>query len=471
LSVRPYDEIQVAESSTPNAPPIGETLLRKYRLDELVGEGGMGWVFKATHLHLGKRVAVKMMTPASLEQKSLVDRFFREARAVALVKSPHVCEVYDVDRTKAGLPFIVMEWLDGKALDAKAKENPSIPAGEKVWWAVEACFGLAAVHAAGLIHRDIKPANLMLVKTSEGARVKLVDFGVVRSMESNEMDLTGDAAIGTLKYMSPEQLVDSRGVDAKADIWALGVTLYRLLTGRLPFSPTSTSEYMRAVMHSMPEPLYPNAPGISEELSKVVMWALERAPEHRPKTALAWAEALAAFAEPPSDAAATTLIPRSQVPKDSRETLLMMAPVSNLRPAPIEPTKSEISIEEDLSEIVPSKKKLYLGLGFGALAIVAGVSVVFFPKAKEEKAQPSVNTTKVVPKDDVQPVAFTDAGMPANVVVSPPVVDSGVLAEVVLDAGMAKDEPTKIVRKKVTPIKIEKTVDEKKKEPDNPDRL
>jgi hypothetical protein len=120
---------------------------------------------------------------------------------------------------------------------------------------------------------------------------------------------------------------------------------------------------------------------------------------------------------------------------------------------------------------VPSKKKLYLGLGFGALAIVAGVSVVFFPKAKEEKAQPSVNTTKVVPKDDVQPVAFTDAGMPANVVVSPPVVDSGVLAEVVLDAGMAKDEPTKIVRKKVTPIKIEKTVDEKKKEPDNPDRL
>jgi serine/threonine protein kinase len=450
---RAFVREQNALAENPNTPPIGEILLRKYRLDELVGQGGMGWVFKATHLHLGKRVAVKMMTPESLLQPKLSERFFREARAVASIKSPHVCEVYDVDKTKAGLPFIVMEWLEGQALDVFARDNPTLSLSEKVWWGVEACFGLAAVHAAGLVHRDIKPANLMLVKTSEGARVKLVDFGVARTTESSEMDLTGDSAIGTLKYMSPEQLVDSKSVDGRADIWALGVTLYRLLSGRLPFTPSSTSEYMRAVMHDLPEPLFPSLPGIPEGLSKAIMWSLERDQRQRPPDALKWAEALAPFATPPSDAAPTKL----------NHPRINMGEIDLSHTAVLPPFVPDDAIQIDIVEEAPSQRPI-LGWVIAVLALAAGLFL--FTLWRREPASAQAHPV------DVADAGFRDVGSIDAGIALPPELPTQIPPQTVVSpsgaGGGGRSGEVKTPKKK--PPK-QKAVDVKPEEPQNPDRL
>ncbi|APR80182.1 Serine/threonine-protein kinase pkn3 [Minicystis rosea] len=216
----------------------GEIFAGKYRVEEVLGRGGMGIVLGARHTHLDEPVAIKVLLPSLRDTPGVIDRFLREARAAAKIKSEHVVRVTDVDTLPSGVPFIVMERLDGMDLAELCKQRQTLEIEEVVRYVVDACDAVAEAHARGIVHRDIKPANLFLARQPDGSTtVKVLDFGISKlSSETGEHVVTAaDQALGSPSYMSPEQMRSARDVDARTDIWALGAVLFRLLTGKTPF--------------------------------------------------------------------------------------------------------------------------------------------------------------------------------------------------------------------------------------------
>lgn len=262
----------------------GDTLAGKYRVDTVLGSGGMGIVLRATHLSLKDRVALKVLHKGASEEAA--ERFFREAQNAARIKSPHVGRVLDVGRLDSGSPYIVMEYLEGRDLGRVLRDRGPLPVADAVDYVLQTCEALAAAHALGVIHRDIKPSNLFLSRDADGGPlVKVVDFGVSKQTRASDYSsLTGvQTAIGTPSYMSPEQLRSSKSVDARADLWSLGVVLYELLTGRLPFDADSLAGLVALLI----DPIA-TAPRVGEhradvpdELQAIVARCLEKDPERR----------------------------------------------------------------------------------------------------------------------------------------------------------------------------------------------
>ncbi|HET6333378.1 MAG TPA: protein kinase [Polyangiales bacterium] len=240
------------------SPPavIGDVIADKYSVERIVGEGGMGVVYAARHLELDQRVAIKFLLPEIAQQGMAAERFRREARAAARIRGEHVCRVLDVG-TLRGIPYMVMEYLDGRDLANELERRGRLPPEEAVGYVLEACDAVAEAHAAGIVHRDIKPANLFLATRSDGSRhVKVLDFGVSKSLvdsSSGQHALTvTSSVVGSPLYMSPEQLDSARDVDRRTDIWALGVVLFEFLTGRTPFSGDSIPQLVNSVLHDLP---------------------------------------------------------------------------------------------------------------------------------------------------------------------------------------------------------------------------
>jgi serine/threonine-protein kinase len=240
--------------STPAA--IGDVIADKYSVERVVGEGGMGVVYAARHLELDQKVAIKFLLPEIAQQGMAAERFRREARAAARIRGEHVCRVLDVG-TLRGIPYMVMEYLEGRDLANELERRGRLPPEEAVGYVLEACDAISEAHAAGIVHRDIKPANLFLATRSDGSRhVKVLDFGVSKSLvdsNSGQHALTvTSSVVGSPLYMSPEQLDSARDVDRRTDIWAIGVVMYELLTGRTPFSGDSIPQLVNAVLHDQP---------------------------------------------------------------------------------------------------------------------------------------------------------------------------------------------------------------------------
>ncbi len=238
-------------------PDIGQTLGGKYEIVRLLGEGGMAVVFEANHQRLHQRVAIKLLAPELARDAELVTRFEREARAVARLNTKHVVRVTDVDVSSDGLPYMVMEFLDGRDLDAELQARRQLPVDESVDIIVQACSGMLEAHAIGIIHRDLKPANLFLAKEGEGPEsariVKILDFGISKMIgESSRLTIAG-AVIGTVLYMSPEQVRAESSVDVRADVWSLGVILFELLAGRAPFEGSSAQIAAKIVSTDAPD--------------------------------------------------------------------------------------------------------------------------------------------------------------------------------------------------------------------------
>jgi serine/threonine protein kinase len=266
----------------------GDVVAGKYEINDLIGTGGMGFVFSATHVELGEKVALKFLRPECTTNEELVGRFAREARASVKIKSEYVARVFDVGQLPDGAPFIVMEYLEGKDLFEVVREQGPLSIKLAVEYVMQACEALAVAHASGVVHRDIKPENLFLTQRAQGMDiVKVLDFGI------SKVALTGSAfehkmplvqtmmPMGSPVYMSPEQIRASKDIDARTDIWSLGCVLYELLTGTAAFDAPSLTQLSATILESSAPPLRALCPNAPLELEAVILRCLEKGPARR----------------------------------------------------------------------------------------------------------------------------------------------------------------------------------------------
>ncbi|MBI4956150.1 MAG: serine/threonine protein kinase [Myxococcales bacterium] len=262
----------------------GEVLDGKYRIVRMVGEGGMGSVYQGENVRIKRTVAIKVLHSSVAEKRDVVQRFEREAQAAGRIGSEHIVEVLDLGNLPTGERFMVMEFLDGESLSDRIKSRRRMSPEEMVPLLVQALEGLAAAHDAGIIHRDLKPDNIYLLKNKGGRKdfVKLLDFGVSKfSALDNEMSMTRTGAVmGTPYYMSPEQAKGGK-IDARSDLYAIGVVMYQMVTGRVPFNAGSFNELLFKIALETPEPLDQILPDLDRNFAAIITRAMAREQDDR----------------------------------------------------------------------------------------------------------------------------------------------------------------------------------------------
>ncbi|MBS2018746.1 MAG: serine/threonine protein kinase [Deltaproteobacteria bacterium] len=309
----------------------GDVVLGRYVIERAIAEGGMGRVVSARHLELDTGVAIKLLKRDKYDARD-VQRFRREARAAAHLRSEHVVRVLDVGVLDGDRPCIVMELVDGIDLGTKLETEGPLALEVAVGYVIQACEGLAEAHRLGIVHRDLKPSNLLLTSRPDGSELlKISDFGIAKWASGPASSLTTTADfLGSPKYMSPEQVREASDVDARADIWSLGVTLYQLVTGRLPFEAYTTAGVLVAITADEPVAPSVHVPSLDRGLEAVILRCLSKKPEGRPESTEALVEALLPFA----GVAGERALPR--IASTLRNPRLVLQPsASQRRPAPI----------------------------------------------------------------------------------------------------------------------------------------
>ncbi|MGD0527528.1 MAG: serine/threonine-protein kinase, partial [Polyangiaceae bacterium] len=287
---------------------VGAVLDGKFEIEKALASGAGGDVYEAMHLGLATRVAVKVLRPGIPETADIRrKRFTREARVAARLKSDHVVRIYDIVAPAEGPTYIVMELLQGETLADRVRRAGPLPVTEAVDFVLQATKPLAQMHEEGIVHRDVKPSNLFLARDADGKeRIKLLDFGVAAFQQPvfqppvvqpagarADSSLTlSEVVVGTPRYMAPEQVKASKQVDARADVWALGVTLYELLAGTPPFDGQTVLAVLNQIERQEPKRLSEVRPEIPAALADVVHACLAKDPGGRPASARSLADAL-----------------------------------------------------------------------------------------------------------------------------------------------------------------------------------
>ncbi|MBV9945584.1 MAG: protein kinase [Myxococcales bacterium] len=389
----------------------GQILAGKYRVERVLGAGGMGIVVAAHHLGLDTRVAVKLLLPEMMGQPEVVARFAREARAAARITSEHVARVFDVGALEDGAPYIVMEFLEGSDLRQWLEQRGPLPIPQAVDFVMQACEAVAEAHGLGIVHRDLKPANLFCVPRSDGSVcIKVLDFGISKlagggSLAGFAMTSTS-AVMGTPFYMSPEQMESARTVDGRSDIWALGIILFELLTGGVPFTGETLPEVcVKIATHTPPSPRERRG-DVPPELDAVILRCLEKDRNKRFANVAEFSAALAAVLLPAA-ALAVTGIANSGVPVLSSARLRRVGPITpvpggpvpaGLAQLPLAPTSFGAASRESLGPLgntkhpVPRKATAVIGIASGAVALVV-VAVAIFVAVRP--ASPGAQTVTV----------------------------------------------------------------------------
>jgi serine/threonine-protein kinase len=266
-------------TTTTKALELGTTMAGKYRLDALLGSGGMGFVYRAFHVLLERDVALKVLRPEFAVNEESTARFLAEARAANTVRHPHVVDVLDVDVDASGVPFIVQEFLQGETLASRLEAQGRLSIVDTLDLLTPIAAALAHAHARSIVHRDIKPENIFLSEVQGGLVPKLLDFGIAQSLR--EEFQSDDVIAGTPAYMAPELVIDPEERDLRSDLWSLGVVLFECLTGRLPFDGATPSAMFSAICHDEPRAISQLRPDLPAELSSLVQKCLARDIEQR----------------------------------------------------------------------------------------------------------------------------------------------------------------------------------------------
>jgi eukaryotic-like serine/threonine-protein kinase len=380
----------------------GDVLAGKYRVDRVLGAGGMGMVVAARHLDLNKLVALKFMLSSAAQNPEAAHRFVQEARSAAQLRSEHVAHVSDYGTLETGEPYIVIEYLEGEDLGALLSRSGPLQIGFAVELLQQACEAMEEAHASGIIHRDIKPQNMFLTKRRKGTPcLKVLDFGLSKVALTGEapagLHQTNTAALlGSPLYMSPEQMRSARGVDHRADIWSLGATLYELLVGQPPFPADSLMELCVKLTNERPRALRELRPEIPPGLEWAVLHCLEADPKARFQSVAEFSAALAPFS---GNAAAGTMAYGASPPAAAPQA--PAAAVSNDRFANTgndAPTAGSAKLAPSGSANwgatqapKPKRSLLPVGLALGAVAL-GGVGWLLRGGAASEAApEPSAN--------------------------------------------------------------------------------
>ena len=257
---------------------IGAAVLGgRYRLDKLIAVGGIGAVYDARALHIDRRVAVKRLLPAYTSDPEVVRRFQREARAAGRIEHPNVVEVLDFGVGEDGIPFLVMEFLEGDTLAAHIERAPGqrIPYEELLPLVLDVLEALGHAHSRGIVHRDLKPENIFLAhRANDTVVTKLVDLGISKAIGSTSQAITqSGSALGTPHYMAPEQLRGEKDVDGRVDVYALGIVMYRALSGAFPFDGRTFEHLVTRILDGTCAPLSSVVPGLPAGISQAVAWA------------------------------------------------------------------------------------------------------------------------------------------------------------------------------------------------------
>jgi tRNA A-37 threonylcarbamoyl transferase component Bud32 len=271
---------------------VGEVIDRRYRLKREIARGGAGAVFEAEHLYTTRPVAIKLLIPEQANDNETRQRLLLEARALTVARHPGIVLGLDAGETEEGVPYLVMELLEGRTLEGILAVRRRIGVADAVYLGMQLCDALAAAHERGILHRDIKPSNVFISRTDSGREMaKIFDFGIARLPQQTQKITQQGAVLGTPEYMAPEQLLARDDVDARCDIYALGISLYEALAGVVPFEGNFGEVLLKVSTESMPS-LVKRCPEVPIELERAIEKALARDPADRYATARMFAEAL-----------------------------------------------------------------------------------------------------------------------------------------------------------------------------------
>lgn len=417
---------------------VGEVIAGKFRVERVLGAGGMGVVVEARDVDLDERVAIKLLLPAALERPDLVARFRREARAAVKIKSEHIAQVIDVGSREDGSPFIVMEYLEGYDLSKPIRKNGRLPLRTAVDYILQACEALAEAHALGIVHRDIKPPNLFLTLRADGSPcIKVLDFGISKviggldtpeGVEVTEATLTQTSVVlGSPRYMAPEQISKPKSVDARADIWGMGTTFYRIVAGVAPYEGNTLPEIFAAILMtpSGPPPMHQHCPDAPPELDAVLQRCMRINPAERWANIGDFATALAPFGSPAAKESALRIrgtLDKAGILPSTLPPLATNASVSSSLSSPSPASSSGASmantLETGLSANAVVVRRNPAGYVVGAIGLVAlAAAAILFFSSESRKA---TNATPTVVSVVVEaPSATAQAPTATSTIVAP----------------------------------------------------